>query len=130
MFAASKGSKKICELLIAHGADVNAQAEYGYSALSQAVKFGEQEICELLIKAMIKPTEKQFNAIQTFLRISKKRRSEYLKLIGRDATQLIFRELINEMIVQKKIHAESEITKIEDGDKALKADLLQYLNTL
>jgi ankyrin repeat protein len=48
--AADYGYKEICELLIAHGADVNATNLYGESPLTLIASKGHFEICELLIQ--------------------------------------------------------------------------------
>ena len=47
--AAQKGHKEITELLIANGADVNAEEEDGWTPLHYAALNGHKEIAELLI---------------------------------------------------------------------------------
>ncbi|MEH1793746.1 ankyrin repeat domain-containing protein [Nostoc sp.] len=47
--ASATGCLDICELLIAHGADVNAVGEHGTTPLHLATKFGHQNITELLL---------------------------------------------------------------------------------
>jgi ankyrin repeat protein len=45
------GCLDICELLIARGADVNAEGKYGKTPLHLATQFGHQDIVELLLNA-------------------------------------------------------------------------------
>ena len=47
--AVGEGRKKIIELLIANGADVNAKNDYGYTPLHWTANNGHKEVIELLI---------------------------------------------------------------------------------
>ena len=47
--AALKGQKKVVELLIEKGADVNAKCDVGWTPLHNAAAYGHKEIIELLI---------------------------------------------------------------------------------
>ena len=43
---------EICELLVKHGADVNAKGHAGYTPLHWAVRWGHLEIAKILIEKM------------------------------------------------------------------------------
>jgi ankyrin repeat protein len=50
-FAAAKdGNRELVELLLKNGADVNAEGEFGETALGQAAENGHREVVELLLK--------------------------------------------------------------------------------
>ena len=49
MVAAEHGNKKIVELLVEYGADINRADNYGWTALSHGLENGHNEIVKLLL---------------------------------------------------------------------------------
>ncbi|XP_013406731.1 ankyrin repeat and MYND domain-containing protein 2 [Lingula anatina] len=67
--AAYKGKKAVCELLLAHGANVNShEHEYGYTALMFAALSGNTEVVKLMLDAGA--------------------RTDYINSVGRNASQM------------------------------------------
>jgi len=123
---------EVCKLLIAKGANVHPQTNDGCSALAFVALAPNEEICKLIIQKMIKPTHEQLNSMKALLVSIKRRRIDLARLIGgSDVVQLVSQapeKLMNEIRQQNKSFAETTINEIEN--KALKAELLQYLKTL
>lgn len=50
MYAAYYGNLEICQILLAHGADVNARSAVGGTALGAAKEGGHQSVYNLLLQ--------------------------------------------------------------------------------
>jgi hypothetical protein len=129
-YAAKGGHIEVCRMLIDAGADANLKDEDGVTALVQNAKsmHSNSELCKLLIRAMIRPTKQQIDTVIALLGVKKRGEAEELNLIGRDAVGLIGKEKLAIFRQENKPAAQKQIMKIKD--KALKKELLEYLNSL
>jgi len=130
MQAAASGNDAVCKLLLAQGALIHQEDNTGWTALMRAASKGNIETCHLLIKEMMKFTIAETKSIVALIGSSKKRRSSYLNLIGRDGVSLILGDLCRQIKTPKRAKAHEEIMKIKSWDRDIQEESLQYLGTL
>jgi hypothetical protein len=130
MSASMRGYNGICNLLLAQGAAIHQEDKRGWTALMRAAAKDRKTTCQFLIKKMMKFTNDEIKSTVALLGSSKMRRSWHLNLVGRDVVSLIVCDLCNKIKAPKRAKAQEEIMKIKNCDRALREELLQYLNTL
>lgn len=145
IWAAINGHREICKLLLENGADMNVRDMDGWNALIGAAKNGHNETCKLLIeneieinlnhcgtisgkiiiKELVRPSQKDIDSLIGLIAGLKTVKTT---LLNQDMKKLMPQMIFADIKLRNKARAHKEIMKIEN--EALKAELLQYLDTL
>lgn len=116
--------QRTCELLIVGGADVHLRAKDGKTAFDLAVEAGNEQTCQLLVKAMIEQDKKLAEARGTLFYLLKTKTK-----IGKDVANIVVKqlhELQKKSFPSSKSIALAEITKIKNQD--LRNRLFRLIN--
>jgi hypothetical protein len=111
MIAVCRSEVEVCKQLLRRNPDITAVNEEGRSALMIAANCGSEPICELIVQALLKPTQQQKDAIIAFLACKKKGCLLNTWGVPRDIVHLIGRCMMSEANKAKTLE---EINKIKN----------------